>query len=1561
MKMKEIDNLIKQSGPMPETDNLVALLRWRAQHQPDKLAYTFLLDGEDAAAVLTYSQLDQAARLIAAWLQSNTNKGDRALILHPPGLDYIAAFMGCLYAGVIAVPAYPPRINNRPMPRLQAIVADAQAKVALTTGRILESIERRFEQAPDLAVLRWLATDDFVAVDEWQETAVSPTDLAFFQYTSGSTAAPKGVMLTHGNLMHNLGLITAYFECDDDEHGIIWLPPYHDMGLIGGILEPLYRGFPVTLMSPVAFLQKPVRWLRAISGQRGTHSGGPNFAFDLCVDKITPEQCQGLDLSSWRVAFNGAEPVRAETIHRFTETFAPYGLRPEAFYPTYGMAEATLQISGSVVADLPQMLVVDRVALGRHQVATAVSDSANAQTLVGSGRILDGQTVCIVDPETNRELADSEIGEIWVASPSIAQGYWRKPEETEYSFRARLADGTGPFLRTGDLGFMRDGQLYVTGRLKDLIIIRGRNHYPQDIEQTVADCHPAFARDGGAAFSVDIAGEERLVLVQEVEREYRKTAVSELSQAARKAIAAEHSLELYGLALLSPLRIPRTSSGKIKRHACRAGYLNNTLNPLAVWAKDEPPTSNKEQLTINNEQTTIKDKSLDTSYQPPTTQSTTEVQNWLIDRLSRQLKLAPDQIDVTQPFDSYGLDSLVAIELSGELGQWLDRDLPGNLLLDYDSIAALATFLGRGEREQGSRGEPFTLTPLPPRTPAPLPEQTVHPFTEYVNPYLGELLEQFKMDKRFVRAEGCWLWDEHGERYIDFIAMYGALPFGFNHPDIWGAVTDVAAMMPPSFAQPSMLDAAGELAQRLIELAPPGLKYVTYANSGAEAVEAAVKLARAATGKLGILSTDNSFHGKTLGALSATGRPYYQKPFGAPVHGFNRIPYGDLAALEAELARRDDVAAFIVEPIQGEGGIVVPPAGYLAGVRELCSQYGVLMIVDEIQTGLGRTGHLFVCEAERVRPDVLVVAKALGGGLMPIGAMLATEEAYVEEFAIKHTSTFAANTLACRVGLRSLELLTRDNQALLWQVAENGAYLKAGLQKLQQQYPDILTAVRGRGYMLGLEFSSDRTVYGRQCLLGPMAEQEMLTAVIASYMLNVEKIRVAPTLNGNSVLRLEPPLIADRPMCDQVIGAVGRLLAVLRAGNTAKLMAHLVGREDVPVGARREAPLRTNRVDPQTGDGRFAFLVHPLTPRSYVDFDASLSVFTDEELADLTQRWQGVVEPFVVGTTRITSATEAAAYGEFIGIPFTADELMAMPQAEAAAELRKGVELAQERGAKIVGLGSYTSIASQNGRLLTDTGLPLTTGNSYTVVSTVQAIATAAEKLDVTLAQASVAIIGATGSIGRATALLLAKQVKQLILIGNPAHPTQSLARLQVVANDVTAYLGQNNGASAAKLERDGRIIFTTDVDQFLPQADIVVTATSSTQNMITTANLKPGAIVCDTARPSNVSTAVQQARPDVLVIDGGIIAVPGQPDLGWQFGLEPGLSFACMAETMMLALEKHDQHGSLGLDLPVAFLETMRQLADKHGFTLAQISSFDRPLTEADWQRVQKSRVEGM
>ena len=873
----------------------------------------------------------------------------------------------------------------------------------------------------------------------------------------------------------------------------------------------------------------------------------------------------------------------------------------------------------------------------------------------------------------------------------------------------------------------------------------------------------------------------------------------------------------------------------------------------------------------------------------------------------------------------------------------------------------------------------------------------MHPFREFVNPHLGKLLEEVNMDKRYVRGECCYLYDAAGRRYLDFMAAYGALPFGFNHPEIWAALREVELAGEPSFVQPSALEAAGELARRLIEIAPAGLRYVTFANSGAEAVEAAIKVCRSATGRLGIVTTENSFHGKTLGALSATGKDTYQKPFGAPVPGFVRVPYGDAEALERLLATRgSEFAAFIVEPIQGEGGAVVPPPGYLKAVEEICHRHGVLLIVDEIQTGLGRTGRLFACEEEGVTPDVMTLAKALGGGLFPIGAMLCTEEVYTEDFGLKHSSTFAANTLACRVGLRSLELLTRDGQALVRQVAENGAFLKAGLEDLQRRYPHVLREVRGRGFLLGLDFHVDMETFGRTSLLAILAEQDNLTPVLTSYLLNVEGLRVAPTLNGASTIRIEPPLVATREMCQQAIDAVGRMLSHLAAGNTAELIGHLLGIESrpqvLPPPVRRPAPAPSD--DP--AEGRFAFLVHPVDFRNYAEIDQSLQVFTNDEIKLLAARWNDLIEPVVVGKTRVVARDGRTAYGEFVAVARTADEFLSMTHAQAVAEVKKAVELARARGAKIVGLGAYTSVVTRSGLHLKDAGVALTTGNSYTVVSAVEAVHQALRRLGLAPATATMAVVGATGAIGRATAMLLAEEAARLVLIGNPARPDQSRARLLHVAADACRHLLQlaANGASfgeatvgaavtqlarsvaidalhpdseagpevyaalALALEQTGRLVITTDLESLLPEADVVVTATSSVDELVRPDNVKFGAVVLDLSRPPNVSRAIKEARPDVLVIDGGVVAVPGRPDLGFYFGFERGLAYACMSETMMLALDHHYEDTSIGTDLNMETISYLRGLAEAMGFRLADLRSFDRPLAPEDWARVMQARA---
>lgn len=573
--------------------NLVDLVRHRANHQPDEIAFTYLVDGETQEIHLTNRELDRQAKAIGAWLESHGLVGERALLLYPPGLEFIAAFFGCLYGGVVAVPVYPPR-RNRSLARIEAIARDADARVALTTDAVLERVAPIVEETPGLKRLTWLATCRVPegTADQWQMPDVYGDTLAFLQYTSGSTGTPKGVMLDHANLLHNSALIAYAFEHTRSDIGVFWLPSYHDMGLIGGILQPLYIGRPNVLMSPMSFLQRPYRWLAAITRYGAVTpgsitSGGPNFAYDLCVDKIPPEQREHLDLSKWAVAFNGAEPVRAETIDRFSEAFGPCGFRPEAFFPCFGLAEATLIVSGGYTTEPPVIdhFEADMLAIGR--VADGRPDDKGVRPLVGCGATLPDQRIVIADPDSMALAPPDRVGEIWVRGPSVAQGYWGQPEATAATFAAYLKDtGEGPFLRTGDLGFFKDRELFVTGRLKDLIIIRGANHYPQDIELTVQHSHPRLRSDCGAAFTVAGDGGERLVVVHEIERR-KQGHLDEVFDAVCRAVSAEHEVAVEAIVLVRAGSIPKTSSGKIQRHACRQAYLAGSLEEVGRWAASQ--------------------------------------------------------------------------------------------------------------------------------------------------------------------------------------------------------------------------------------------------------------------------------------------------------------------------------------------------------------------------------------------------------------------------------------------------------------------------------------------------------------------------------------------------------------------------------------------------------------------------------------------------------------------------------------------------------------------------------------------------------------------------------------------------------------------------------------------------------------------------------------------------------------------------------------------------------------------------------------------------------------
>jgi len=581
-----MDNLIQEqhnNNIKPKT--LVELLRLQAKNHPNKRVFTFLRNGEDDEVHITYHELDQRARLIAAKLQEQDAKGQRALLLYPPGLEYIAAFFGCLYAGVVAVPAYPPRLN-RPAPRIHAIIADSQAEIALTSPEILESIEKRFEHEPELEDLDWFDTNQIPVwlKSEWQEPTIETDTLAFLQYTSGSTSIPKGVMLSHRNLLYNLEQFSRGFQLAPDEYNISWLPSYHDMGLIGSIMGTIYNGISSTLLAPLDFLQRPLRWLQAITKYRATITGGPNFAYDFCVERIKPEQMKGLDLSSWRTAFNGSEPVRYETMKRFAETFAPFGFKIDAFYPCYGLAEGTLYISGGNGSSEPIPLYVQRSALERDRIIEVSPDDRDSVALVGCGTAKLDQKINIVNPETFIPCPPDVVGEIWISGENVAHGYWNRPAENENTFGARLDGGTEEkYLRTGDFGFLREGELFITGRLKDLIIIRGSNHYPQDIELTVERSHKALHTAGGGAFSVDIDGEERLVVIQEIDRRFRHEDMAPVIQAIRKAIAEEHDLQVYAIVLIKPFTIPKTSSGKIQRHACKEYFLSEKYDVIEEW------------------------------------------------------------------------------------------------------------------------------------------------------------------------------------------------------------------------------------------------------------------------------------------------------------------------------------------------------------------------------------------------------------------------------------------------------------------------------------------------------------------------------------------------------------------------------------------------------------------------------------------------------------------------------------------------------------------------------------------------------------------------------------------------------------------------------------------------------------------------------------------------------------------------------------------------------------------------------------------------------------------
>ena len=633
-------------------DTIPSRLCRHAQDRPDRLIYRFLRD-DGGAHTLAFGELHRRVLSLAVALGEHAGQGDRAILLYPPGLEFVEAFLACLAAGVVAVPAYPPR-RNRNGDRLRAILDDARPRLILTTSRTVPLLQ--CDQATSVEGTVCLETDSIGdrSNDSWQPPAIRSDTIAFLQYTSGSTGTPRGVVVTHGNLTANEQAIESSFRNTPDSVLVGWLPPFHDMGLIGNLLQPLFVGFPATLFSPAAFLREPARWLRAVTEYRATVSGAPNFAYDHCVKSITEEQKQGLDLRSWNVAFNGAEPVRADTLDRFAEAFARQGFRRDAFFPCYGLAESTLLVSGGPP--------------GPPRIIASPGQDLPERRLVGCGALATGTRVAIVHPTTLIASPPGSIGEVWTASSSVAGGYWQRPQETSDTFEARIVDtGEGPFLRTGDLGFVRDGELFITGRLKDMLDIRGRNLYPQDVEAAVERALPFLEANACAAFGVEVEGEERLAIVVEADRhlvrrsreaEQRRTMgdaaspkeLDILIARVRQEVNDEFEVAVHAVAFVRPGGFPRTSSGKVQRQACREGLITSKLDLLFAWqatggdacdsGHSEPPAARSPEMLRE--------------------QIHAEVLRWVRSKVDGGAR----RIDYDTSFGSLGIDSVGAMAIA---------------------------------------------------------------------------------------------------------------------------------------------------------------------------------------------------------------------------------------------------------------------------------------------------------------------------------------------------------------------------------------------------------------------------------------------------------------------------------------------------------------------------------------------------------------------------------------------------------------------------------------------------------------------------------------------------------------------------------------------------------------------------------------------------------------------------------------------------------------------------------------------------------------------------------
>jgi acyl-CoA synthetase (AMP-forming)/AMP-acid ligase II len=674
--LSDVSDSLTEYGPPGTVRTLSTLLRSRAAQQPDQIAYRVVRDSLFREDVLTYRDLHERALGAASKLQAEHLGGKRVALLHQTSVEFLAAFFGALYAGSVVVPLSVPW-TAAALKRLSAILSDVDAGAVFTTQAIHDRVLQSSSATDWPAGQKFIHTEDLGILKDGECAVPDRAGLAVIQYTSGSTSTPKGVELSHGNFLHNAGLMAQASGLTAQSVGVNWLPLFHDMGLMGGVVQPLFTGFPVTLLSPAAFLARPVLWLQAMTRYRATVTGGPDFGYAHCTEMINDEGLEKLELSAWDVAYSGAEPVRAETLDRFAQRFARCGFNSRAFFPCYGLAEATLIVSGGPKEVGPVILEASRRSLEKNKMAVSASDQNDVVRLVSSGRPIGDQTVIIVDPDTRLKCDEGKIGEIWLRGPSVGSGYRNQAFATEEVFRARYAQH-GDFLRTGDLGFIRDGNLFVVGRIKDLVIIHGVNHFPQDIELVAGESHPALRTGSGAAFAVESNGKEGLAIVYELKRNWRQEDVPDVLDGIRQAVANQHGIVPCVIVLVAQGTLHKTTSGKIQRHLAREAFSSGMLKVLAAWRPSE--TSEATQSM-----------ECDASAAEPTGGPPDDLHTLLMGIWSEILKI--DDIGIEDNFFDIGGQSSQLVSVHLKLNQILNVDVPVTKLFQYPTIRSLSGYL----------------------------------------------------------------------------------------------------------------------------------------------------------------------------------------------------------------------------------------------------------------------------------------------------------------------------------------------------------------------------------------------------------------------------------------------------------------------------------------------------------------------------------------------------------------------------------------------------------------------------------------------------------------------------------------------------------------------------------------------------------------------------------------------------------------------------------------------------------------------------------------------------